>query len=89
MVYALAEDATDAQIVDYLDGIWVNWLDEKGEPYPEGNNSASLEKQGDAVQLTLAYRAFETLPEEVRLEFYNGMTKQRFDEPTLKVTEEK
>lgn len=78
--YALREDATDAQILDFLDGIWVNWLDESGEPYPEGQGAKGLGEPAEGTyRLETVYRAFDVLPQEITLEFFNGFTKQRLD----------
>lgn len=70
----------DDRAMDYANGIWIRWLDDEGAPYPEGQTHCELEEiPGDATRLSVAYRAFAALPETVTLEFYNGLTKQRFD----------
>ncbi len=78
--YRLKESATDKQIINMQDGIWINWLDESSEPYPQGNSQSGLTPIGEnSMELVTAYRAFETVPQSITLEFYNGMTKERFD----------
>ena len=87
--YRLKESATDKQIADMQDGIWLNWLDENGKPYPEGNSQSSLAPLGeDGAELILAYRAFEAIPESITLEFFNGMTKERFDTLRIPLTKQ-
>ena len=85
--YALSDDA---RAMDYADGIWIRWLDGDGEPYPDGQAQSGLEEIAEhACRLSVAYRAFETLPETVTLEFYNGLTKQRFDKVQLQLHRER
>jgi len=78
----------DGQLVNWLDGLWVNWLDQNGEAQPEGNWQTGLEEtENGGYLLTQVFRAFETLPETMNLEFYNGMSKERFDILTIPVKE--
>lgn len=87
--YRLKEGATGKQIINMQDGIWLNWLDESGKPYPEGNSQSGLHPLGeDGMELTISYRAFETIPESITLEFFNGMTKERFDTLRIPLTKQ-
>ncbi len=87
--YRLKESATDKQIINMQDGIWINWLDESGKPYPEGNSQSGLTPIGEGgMELVTAYRAFETVPKSIALEFYNGMTKERFDTLNIPLTKQ-
>ena len=86
--YALVPDVTDLQHINFEDGIWYDWLDEADGLVPVGNDVQSLIESDDGVMLHTAYRAFDTLPEEITLEFYNGMTKERFDTVTLPLMKE-
>lgn len=82
--YRLAPDATDLQALTLRDGIWINWLDEDGVPIPDGQATTSLRPAGeDGYTLTIAYRAMDALPQAISLEFYSGMSKQRFDTPSI------
>ena len=82
--YEAAAGAPDLTYVNLRDGIWVDWLDEAGQPYPWGENSNMLEQAADGhTRLTTVYRAFETLPESITLSFRNGMTGEAFDTVTL------
>ena len=84
-LYKLNANATDKQVINFIDGIWFRWLNQDGEPIPEGNSQFSLVKdKEDTLELTAAYRAFESIPDSITLEFYNGMPKERFD--TLHIT---
>ncbi len=78
--YGAGENADDLTLLNLRDGVWVEWLDENGQRYPGGTASQANESaEGGGVRLTAVYRAFEKLPETMRLSFYNGMTKERFD----------
>lgn len=82
--YALAPDATPLQAVNMADGIWANWLGEDGKPRETGDYQLSLEDQADGgVALTQTFGALEEAPADITLSFYNGMTKERFDQVTL------
>lgn len=82
--YRLKKDATDKQIMNIQDGIWFSWLDEHQKPYPDGNSQSGLTTlDEDGIELTTAYRAFDSIPESIQLEFFCGMTKERFDTLTI------
>ncbi len=84
-LYKLNANATDKHVINFMDGIWFRWLDDGGKPIPEGNSQFSLiQDKEDTLELTAAYRAFESIPDSIALEFYNGMSKERFD--TLHIT---
>lgn len=83
--YALTEDSTSLQALQLRDGIWFNWLDGEGNPYPDGQMSQSQNGSDGEVELTTAYRAFETIPTEITLEFYSGMSKERYDTVTIPI----
>ena len=84
-IYKLNINATDKQIINYKDGIWFRWMDVNENPILEGNSQFSLALgSDDTLELTAAYRAFESIPGCITLEFFNGMTKERFD--TLHIT---
>lgn len=82
--YALREDATPLQAVSLSDGIWVNWLDASGRPRENGEAVNSLERlpNGDTL-LEQSFGAILDVPEAITLSFYNGLTKERFDQVTL------
>ena len=86
--YTLSPEATDLQHLNFRDGIWYRWLYAEGEPVEDGNQSQTLAEKDGKVTLQTAYRAFDTLPEKMTLEFFNGMTKERFDTITLSLTKE-
>ena len=87
--YMLNENAADKQIINFLDGIWFEWLDESGNPIPEGNSQFSLTSNSDdTLTLTAAYRAFESIPGSITLALFNGMTKERFDTLPISLTKQ-
>jgi hypothetical protein len=82
--YALRTDATPLQGVNFEDGLWGNWLDENGQPRESGDDINSLEPLPDgSLQLAQSFGALEESPKDITLSFYNGMTKERFDQVTL------
>ncbi len=69
--YAAAENAAmKTRVRLYNHRIWVRWLDENGEPVPESILSQGLSGDDEHTAYTCTYRAFETLPQTMRLEFY-------------------
>ena len=83
----LNENVTDKQVINFMDGIWFRWLDDSGKLIPEGNSQSGLtEVDEGAMELTAAYRAFESIPSNITLEFFNGMTKERFDTLHISLT---
>jgi len=82
--YEAADGAPDLTYVNLLDGVWADWLDENGEPYPEGTNSNSLTPtETGQTRMVTVYRAFDVLPDTVTLRFHNGMTGETFDTITV------
>lgn len=86
--FSLMEEATPQQALSLRSGIWFNWLDEDGNCMPDGRMSQSQNANFETVELTTAYRAFDQLPEEITLEFYSGMSKERFDPITVPIHKE-
>lgn len=71
--YAAAENAAmKTRVRLYNHRIWVRWLDENGEPVPESTLSQGLSGDDEHTAYTCTYRAFETLPQTMRLEFYQS-----------------
>lgn len=83
VAYRPMENATDLQLLNMQDGLWCRWLDESGQAVPQGNGAGWLLEEEDTIRQEDAYRAFAEMPAEMTLEFYNGMTKERFDKVTL------
>lgn len=54
----------------YNGNVWVNWLDENGEPVPESVMGRGVFGDDDQTTYSCTYRAFDTLPGEMKLEFY-------------------
>lgn len=69
--YAATESASMKTRVHLYNGnVWVNWLDESGEPVPEAVMGRGVFGDDDQTTYSCTYRAFETLPGEMKLEFY-------------------
>ncbi len=82
--YALKENATPLQAVNFSDGLWADWLDDTGHPRENGEFELGLETQASGgVALVQSFGAMKEAPEDITLSFYNGMTKERFDQVTL------
>lgn len=82
--YALRADATPLQAVNLNDGIWVNWLDANGLPRVGADDENMLERlENGEVQLAQTFGAMQEAPDAITLSFYNGLTKERFDQVTL------
>jgi len=86
--YSPAPDATEAQLINFEDGIWFRWLDTEGNRIEEADDTGGIAQKGDLYILTSSFRAFEAPIEEITIEFYNGMTKERFDTLTLPLSKE-
>lgn len=86
--YSLNEDATDLQGLNMHDGLWPRWLDADGNALADGQTQQSMDTSTDEVRLITSYPAMETAPEEITIEFFNGMTKERFDAPTLTLSKQ-
>lgn len=85
--YALTQEANPLQAVNFEDGIWAHWLDEQGEERPSGDTQNSLLTLSDGgVELVQTFAALPETPDAITLSFYNGMTKQTFDQITLQLT---
>ena len=54
----------------YNGNVWVNWLDENGEPVPEAVMGRGVFGDDDQTTYSCTYRAFDTLTGEMKLEFY-------------------
>ncbi len=81
--YALAPEASPLQAVNYGDGLWPQWLDEKGEPRESNDPWNSLRKLEDGSrEVLLSYGALKEMPERITLSFYNGMSTESFDHMT-------
>ena len=82
--YVAAEGAPDLTHVRLEDGVWADWLDENGTPYPDGENSNELQQtESGGTRLATVYRAFDTLPGTVTLRFHDGMTGETLDTVTV------
>ena len=69
--YAAAENASMKTRVRLYNGnLWVSWLDENGEPVPEAVMGRGVFGDDDQTTYSCTYRAFDTLPGEMKLEFY-------------------
>ena len=69
--YAAAESAgMKTRVYLYNGNVWVNWLDENGEPVPESVMGRGVFGDDDQTTYSCTYRAFDTLPGEMKLEFY-------------------
>ena len=69
--YAAGENASMKTRVRLYNGnLWVSWLDENGEPVPELVMGRGVSGDDDQTTYSCTYRAFETLPQTMRLEFY-------------------
>lgn len=79
--YTLLPQATPLQGVHFDDGIWANWLQSDGQAREPIDSQLSLEKQEDGgVALVQSFPALKELPREITLSFYNGMSKEVFDQ---------
>ena len=69
--YAATESASMKTRVHLYNGnVWVNWLDESGEPVPELVMGRGVFGDDDQTTYSCTYRAFDTLTGEMKLEFY-------------------
>ena len=69
--YAATESASMKTRVHLYNGnVWVNWLDESGEPVPEAVMGRGVSGDDDQTTYSCTYRAFDTLTGEMKLEFY-------------------
>ena len=69
--YAAGENASMKTRVRLYNGnLWVSWLDENGEPVPELVMGRGVSGDDDQTTYSCTYRAFDTLPGEMKLEFY-------------------
>ena len=69
--YAATESASMKTRVHLYNGnVWVNWLDESGEPVPEAVMGRGVFGDDDQTTYSCTYRAFDTLTGEMKLEFY-------------------
>ena len=69
--YAAGENASMKTRVRLYNGnLWVSWLDENGEPVPELVMGRGVFGDDDQTTYSCTYRAFETLPGEMKLDFY-------------------
>jgi len=69
--YAAGENASMKTRVRLYNGnLWVSWLDENGEPVPEAVMGRGVFGDDDQTTYSCTYRAFDILPGEMKLEFY-------------------
>lgn len=74
--YGAADSTDDLMALNLQDGIWPIWLDDHGEPYPEGENGKALDQsESGATRCTIIYRAFEQMPDHMNICFHGGMSR--------------
>ncbi len=85
--YALAADASALQGLNLKDGIWAHWLNEEGQPREPGDFQIVLRglPTGETA-LMQSFGALQEAPGSITLSFYNGLTKEVFDQVTLNLS---
>lgn len=84
--YTLLTTATERQREVVRNGLFVTPLDTKGNPLPEGMSLGSNTYSEDRMHYTCTGSlALETIPDAMLLEFYNGLSKERFGRLPVKL----
>lgn len=87
--YALAEQATLLQAVNFGDGLWADWLDEDGKPREMADQVNALHELPDGQkEVMMSFGALEEVPTEMTLSLYNSLTRKRLETVTLTLTHE-